>query len=153
MPLKKWEGPNPLLPAHSHGHVSLRDRNKGLSILRTTDWVSDFLSPVVLDLVTQSCPTLCDPMDYSPPGSSVYGIFQARILEWVATPSSRDLPNPGIEPRSFELQADSLPAELWGKPLSYVQAWISSCYSFSLTRTRLTLLLHKRKSCPLRSNY
>ena len=34
-------------------------------------------------LVAQSCPTLCDPMDCSPPGSSVHGIFQARILEWV----------------------------------------------------------------------
>ena len=33
---------------------------------------------------TQSCLTLCDPMDYSPPGSSVHGIFQARIMEWVA---------------------------------------------------------------------
>ena len=33
--------------------------------------------------VTQSCPTLCDPMDCSPPGSSIHGIFQARILEWV----------------------------------------------------------------------
>ena len=33
--------------------------------------------------VTESCPTLCDPMDYSPPGSSVHGILQARILEWV----------------------------------------------------------------------
>ena len=32
----------------------------------------------------QSCPTLCDPMDCSPPGSSVHGIFQARVLEWVA---------------------------------------------------------------------
>ena len=32
----------------------------------------------------QSCPTLCDPMDSSPPGSSVHGILQARILEWVA---------------------------------------------------------------------
>ena len=31
----------------------------------------------------QSCPTLCDPMDHSPPGSSVHGIFQARILEWM----------------------------------------------------------------------
>ena len=40
-------------------------------------------------LVTQSCPTLCDFMDYSPPGSSVYGILQARILEWVAIPFSR----------------------------------------------------------------
>ena len=40
-------------------------------------------------LVTQSCPTLCDPMDCSPPGSSVHGISQARILEWVAISSSR----------------------------------------------------------------
>ena len=39
--------------------------------------------------VTQSCPTLCDPMDCSPPGSSVHGILQARILEWAAIPSSR----------------------------------------------------------------
>ena len=37
----------------------------------------------------QSCPTLCDPMDCSPPGSTVHGILQARILEWVAMPSSR----------------------------------------------------------------
>ena len=34
--------------------------------------------------VTQSCPTLCDPMDCSPPGSSIHGVLQARILEWVA---------------------------------------------------------------------
>ena len=45
-------------------------------------------------LVTQSCPTLCDPMDCSPPGSSVHGILQARILEWVAIPSSRVSPWP-----------------------------------------------------------
>ena len=40
-------------------------------------------------LVTQLCLTLCDPIDYSPPGSSLLGIFQARILEWVAIPFSR----------------------------------------------------------------
>ena len=40
-------------------------------------------------LVTQSCPTLCNSMDCSPPGSSVHGIFQARILEWVAIYFSR----------------------------------------------------------------
>ena len=40
-------------------------------------------------------------MDCSPPGSSVHGILQARILEWVAMPSSRDLPDPGIVPMSF----------------------------------------------------
>ena len=42
--------------------------------------------------VTQLCPTLCDPMDYSLPGSSVHGIFQERILEWVAM-SSRARPS------------------------------------------------------------
>ena len=38
---------------------------------------------------TQSCPTLCDPVDCSQPGSFIHGIFQARILEWVAISSSR----------------------------------------------------------------
>ena len=61
-------------------------------------------------LVTQSCLTLCNPMDYSPPGFSVHGILQARILEWVAFPS------PGIEPMSLTLQADSLLSEPPGKP-------------------------------------
>ena len=47
----------------------------------------------------QSCPTLCDPMDCSLLGSSVHGILQARILEWIAMPSFRGSnPNPGIEP-------------------------------------------------------
>ena len=62
-------------------------------------------------LVIQPCPTLCDPMDCSPPGSSIHGILQARILEWVAIPFSRDLPDPGIKPRSPSLQADSLLSE------------------------------------------
>ena len=55
----------------------------------------------------QLSPTLCDPMDCSLPGSSVHGILQARILEWVAMPG--DLPNPGMEPGSPALQVDSLP--------------------------------------------
>ena len=54
---------------------------------------------VVLCLVPQSCPTLCNSMDCSPPAALSTGILQARILEWVAMPSSRDLPNPGIKPR------------------------------------------------------
>ena len=40
-------------------------------------------------LVAQSCPTLCDPMDFSPPGSSVLEISQARMLEWVGIPFPR----------------------------------------------------------------
>ena len=67
-------------------------------------------------LVTQSCPTLCNPVDNSLPGSFVHRILQARILEWVAIPFSRDLPDPGMEPLSPTLQADSLPSELPGKP-------------------------------------
>ena len=49
----------------------------------------------------QSCPILCNPMDCSLPGSSVHGISQARILEWVAISFSRDLPDPEIEPMSL----------------------------------------------------
>ena len=71
-----------------------------------------------LRLVTQSCPTLCNPMDYSLPRSSVHGILQARILEWVAMYSSRGSSQPRnqtgvscIAGRYF------LPAELPGKPL------------------------------------
>ena len=56
--------------------------------------------------VAHLCPTLCDPVDYT-----VHGILWTRILERVAISFSRDLPDPGIEPRSPALQADSLPAE------------------------------------------
>ena len=59
----------------------------------------------------QSFLTLCVPMDCSPPGSSVYGILQARILEWVARLSSRESSHPEIKPTSPAappLQADSL---------------------------------------------
>ena len=52
-------------------------------------------------------------MDYT-----VQGILQAIILEWVAFPVSKDLPNPGIKPRSPALHADSLAAEPQGKPFS-----------------------------------
>ena len=65
--------------------------------------------------VAQSCLTLCNPMDSSSPGSSVHGISSARILE-LPFSSPEDFPNPGIEPRSLILQADSSPAEPPGKP-------------------------------------
>ena len=54
----------------------------------------------------------CDPMDWSSPGSSVHGVFQARILGWLAISFSRRSPNPGIEAGSPTLQADSLLTEL-----------------------------------------
>ena len=59
-------------------------------------------------LVTQLCPTLFDRMDYSPLGSSVRGILQARIQEWVAVSFSRGSSQPRDQTRSPALQADSL---------------------------------------------
>ena len=76
-------------------------------------------------LITQLCPTLWDPMDCSSPGSSVHGISQARILEWVVTPfSGRSLPTPPPLPEdqtqvSCALQADSILSEPPGKPFTY----------------------------------
>ena len=55
-------------------------------------------------------------MDWSPPGSSVHGILQASMLEWVAIAFSRGSSNPGIELRSPALKAASLPSEPAGKP-------------------------------------
>ena len=56
-------------------------------------------------------------MDHSPPGSSVYEISQARILEWLLFPTPGDCPNPGIKPASPAWQADSLPLSHQGHPL------------------------------------
>ena len=60
--------------------------------------------------VTQLCPTLCNPMDYNLPGSSVHG------WSGLPFPSPGDLPNPGIKPRSPVLQVNSLLSEPPGKP-------------------------------------
>ena len=59
-------------------------------------------------------------MDCSPLGSSVHGILQARMLAWVAIPSSGDFLNSGIKPGSPALQADSLPSQPPGKPQSSI---------------------------------
>ena len=62
-------------------------------------------------LVAQLCLTLCNPMDRSPPVFSVHGTLQARILEGLPFLLQGIFPNPGIEPGSPALQADSLPSE------------------------------------------
>ena len=64
---------------------------------------------------TQSCLTLCDPIHCSLPGSSIHGIFQARILEWVAISFSRGSSPPMDRPGSLALLADTLPSEPPGK--------------------------------------
>ena len=68
--------------------------------------------PFCCSLVAQLCLTLCNPLDYSLPGSSVHEILQARILEWVATPFSRGPSQPKDQTNistSPALQVDSLP--------------------------------------------
>ena len=68
--------------------------------------------------VAQLCLTLCDPMDYSLPGSSLHGILQARILEWVAISFSRG--SSRLRDRTWVscMQADALTSEAPGKTIS-----------------------------------
>ena len=79
-------------------------------------------------LVAQLCLTLCDSMNCSPPGSSVHGILQARILEWVAMPSSRESSQPRVRIHIFAtpaLKADSLLLSHQGS-LTYM---LMECYT------------------------
>ena len=77
------------------------------------------------------------PMDCNPPGLCVHGLFQARILEWVAISSIRESSNPGMEPMSpvsSALQADSLLLSHWGSPgeadtQSFQRHWLSTLSS------------------------
>ena len=79
---------------------------------------------VVGGLVARSCPTLCNPMNSSPPGSSGHGISQPRIMGWLLFPSPGDLPDPGIKLISLYWQVDSLPlsnleSPTWTRESSY----------------------------------
>ena len=64
------------------------------SVRRLFSCIPSFPLSMMLMKVAQSCPTLCDPMDCILPGSSVHGVLQIRILEWVAMPSSRGSSQP-----------------------------------------------------------
>ena len=109
---------NPLLPRWSGNgscptrrqRSSCRHSQQLLSTLALYGWKVNVLA-------TQSCPTLSDYTDCSPPGSSVHGIRQVRILEWVAIPFSRGSSWPREWTWVSALQADSSPSETPGKPL------------------------------------
>ena len=64
----------------------------------------------------------CDPTNCYPPDSAVHGISQARTLEWLPFPSPGDLPNPGTEPVSPALQAETLPTEQLGNAMCQYQS-------------------------------
>ena len=89
---------------HSRSHMSICLMNKTSTKLK------------VEVLVTQSCPTLYDPMDCSLPGFSVRRILQARIREWIAIPFSRGS-SPPRDRTQVSCMADSLPSEPWRKSI------------------------------------
>ena len=101
-------------------------------------------------LVTQSCLTLCHPMDCSPPGSSVHGILQARILEWVAFPAPRLI-------KEILYSEDLLQRVWWGR--GGLEQWghhanqSSVGFSFgSVSQSCLTLgdpMDHSMPGCPV----
>ena len=88
-------------------------------------------------IIAQSCLTLCDPTDCSPPGSSVQGILQARILEWVAMPSSR-----GYFPLKDQTHVSCISCigrlyhcATWGSPLIY--------YYVSVKKKKIEMITEK----------
>ena len=93
----------------------------------------------------QSCLTLCDPMDYSPAGSSVHGILQARILDWVAMSSSRESSQPRTEPKSLTSPALAdgffTTSTTWQVPFAFL---------YSTLNISSSNILHEPLSIPLR---
>ena len=75
---------------HTTNGENMEKREPSCTVGGNVDWYSHYGEQYVCVLVTQLCLTLCNPMDCSPPGSSVHGIFQARILEWVAISFSKN---------------------------------------------------------------
>ena len=92
--------------------------------------------PLVCAKLLQSCPTLCDPMDCSPPGSSVHGILQARMLEWVVMSFSRGFSWPRAQTHIscvssiiiFTTSTTRKAPSLWYPPHLKVKLWVAqSC--------------------------
>ena len=106
-PLRSALQEDPLLLSHQESTVTQ------LPCSRVKVWFESVDLPLPLPqegcmLVAQSCPALCNPMDGTLPGSSVHGRFFSKQEYWsvLPFPSPRNLPNPGIEPRSPALKAD-----------------------------------------------
>ena len=105
-------------------------------------------------LIAQLCPTLCNPVDCSPPGPSVHGILQARILEWLPFPPPGDLPNPEIKPRLPAFKGRFFTAEPPGKPTLSLQGHQILLHVFDrkihcLCECSLGLLLCPEQLCHL----
>ena len=96
-------------------------RREGISPVESSTWPTWLLDPSMKVLVTHSCLTLCHPMDCSPPGSSVHGIFQARILEWASISLSRGSSQPRGWTHISCNAANSLPLSHQGSPVAFMK--------------------------------
>ena len=85
--------------SHKHRDLGAREGPGGPGCVRLPT-CSFHSGQELISVYTQLCLTLCNSMDYSPPGSSVHGILQVRTLEWVDMPSSRVSSQPRAEPTS-----------------------------------------------------
>ena len=84
--------------------------------------------------------TLCNPMDYSPPGSVVHGILQAGILEWVSIPPPGDLPNPGIN--SASLMSPALAGRFFSTSTMWEALWSECIYIIYLNSFLCAVMLY-----------
>ena len=144
---------------HFWGHCPAVAPLPGKAVKLLTYFTQSFLSPRLkwvsgfeCVLVTQSCLTLCDPMNYSPPGSSVHEILQARILQWAAIFFSKEPEFAFIlrgsffwlvsEIRVYFVHPDSRTFFIWqnfnsvpinNSPFSFPSSWHSPFYFLSLS--------------------
>ena len=109
-------------------------------IHQASQGTSDLWSMFIPAKSLQSCPTLCDPMDCSPPDSSVHGFSRKDYWIGLPSPPPGDIPDPGIKPASPvapALQVDSLPLSRWGSPVYEVYMVIYSPWRGGLHVRRL----------------
>ena len=118
------------------------------------EYESQLFGLTIIAIVVQSLSPIWlfhNPMDWSPPGSSVHGISQTKIWSGLPFPSPGDLPDPGIEPTSDALAGGfftSKPPEkplVWPKPLSYtwkcnILDWVSTYWSLSLSYPKIPII-------------
>jgi len=120
---RNWGAFPPIHSFTQFADLTVTNQKKILTCLNwfaSVCWLLLDVSPLYLHCccsVAQSCPTFCDPMDCSPPGSSVYGIFQARILEWAAISFSRGSSWPRDRTLITCIAGRFFTAEPQGKPL------------------------------------
>ena len=131
---------------HQQWHIRLIGRYPWCNKIRMALCLCSFPreNPCVCMCLAQSCPTLSDPMDCSPPGSSVHGDSPGKNTG-AGCHALLQGPNPRIEPRSPALQADSLPSEPPGKPMDTGVGSLSLLQGIFLTQKLNRGLLHCRR--------